>query len=192
MDTVNIIYDELNTLKRNKLLIKEIGKCDLMVRFWPGCFVEPPNTYIGITRSHKRVIKWARDNNKKEVLVAEDDFYFPSPEGFNYFIRNKPKYYDVYLAGVYVGVDDLRENKKITQFSGLHFYFVHSRFYDAFLQTDESQSLDNNLSALAKMRQAEIRSVYPMAAIQHENKSSTSGCIFHHDQFFKPGDVYGL
>lgn len=207
MNVVNIIYDELNTLKRNKQLLNEIVKTKIKCRFWPGVFIEQPYTYVGITRSHKRIVKWAKDNNKKEVLLAEDDFCFPSELGFEYFIEHKPKHYDIYLAGVYVGVNDLRDSKtvccggvsycnqktfKLKQFSGLHFYFVHSRFYDTFLHIDESQSLDNNLSALAKLRQCEIFSLYPMAAIQYENVSSTSGCVFRHDQFFQPGDVYGL
>ena len=65
----------------------------------------------------------------------EDDVYFPAQDGFEYFLKNKPDDFDIYLGGIYLGSDKVKEmNQRIRhRFSGLHCYIVHERFYDTFL-----------------------------------------------------------
>lgn len=187
---VHIIHDP-KQVEREQKLEEEVSRVGINVKLWES--VKCDNVVTGISRAHKQIVLWAKENGKEEVIIAEDDFYFPAGRGgFEYFVAQKPDEYDVYLAGVYMGNKRLPMNRELFQFSGMHFYFVHSRFYDKFLELDETQSIDNAISALALVGEAKVYSLYPMAAIQHENVSSTSGCIFRHKFFFNEDNVYGL
>lgn len=150
----------------------------------------------GITQSHKRIVRFARQKNYPSVFVAENDFYIPAKDGLDWFFRSYEDYgysSDMHLGGIYVGKDYLSaDNKIVKQFSGLHFYIVNQKFYDRFLEADDTQSLDNALSAMARTNEAKITCCFPMAVIQHENISSTSGCVFKHDKLFNSKNVYGF
>lgn len=186
---VHIIHNSLDT-EREKVLEEEVASVGINVQLWESIACD--NVITAVVRAHKQIVKWAMERGKEEVIIAEDDFHFPAGrKGLDYFFENKPIEYDIYLAGVYVGKDKLPFTRRLFQFSGMHFYFVHSRFFRQFLDIDESQSIDNSLSALAKTGVAEIYSLYPMAAIQHENVSATSGCVFKHEYFFNKDNVYG-
>lgn len=147
-----------------------------------------------ISESHKRIVRWAKNKGLKEVCIAEDDFYFPSANGFKIFLGNKPKFYDIYLAGVYVGSNKLsKENNIVKRFSGLHFYIIHSRFYDFFLETDFKHGIDNALGDLAIQGYGKFEVCYPMTAIQHETPSDNNkGEIYKIDSYFKKDMVFGL
>jgi hypothetical protein len=187
---VNIIHDYAD-VERYVSLMKELDRCGIRDATLWNAIMETP-AHVGIIRSHKKIVKWAKENKVKEVVIAENDFYFPSKRGYEYFLHWKPQYFDIYLAGIYVGRDKLKENRKVTRFSGLHFYIIRQQFYETFLQIDEAYSLDNQLSVLAQMNLATIYCLYPMACIQHENMSSTSGCVFEHRYYFDKENVYGL
>lgn len=176
---------------RTETLLKELERCRIKEATLWNAVMESP-AHVGIIRSHKNIVRWARDNNMPEVVIAENDFYFPSKKGYEYFMSWTPQYFDMYLAGIYVGRDKLKESRKVIRFSGLHFYIIRKQFYETFLGLDETYSLDNQLSVLAQLGLATIYSVYPMACIQHENLSSTSGCVFKHKFFFDKDNVYGF
>ena len=65
-----------------------------------------------------------------------------------FFLYKKPRDYDIYLASTYYGT--LKENNTIEEFSGLTFYFVHSRFYNTFLSMPEDKHLDRALRKKGK------------------------------------------
>jgi hypothetical protein len=186
----HIIHD-WSAYERAVILAGEMAKLGIAYSLWPAWVSKP--VHVGISKAHKQIVYWAKTNGLEEVLIGEDDVHFPAGrKGFEYFLENKPKDYDIYLAGVYVGREGLKEDRQLKRFAGMHFYFVHSRFYDKFLALDETQSIDNALGVLAIMGQAKIYSLYPMAAIQHENVSATSGCVFYHKFFFNENNVYGF
>lgn len=151
-------------------------------------------TNANISKSHKKIVEWAKENKLPEVCIAEDDFYFPSEHGFKYFLSKKPKSFDIYLSGIYVGSNKISEsNNIIKRFSGLHFYIVHSRFYNLFLEADESQGLDNALGEMAIKGFGKFQVCYPMAAIQHETPSNNiEGQIYKISDYFSADKVYGL
>lgn len=180
--------------ERSLKLMAELARHRFPARIWEAKMREPARA--GITWSHKNIIWYAREWEWEEVLIMEDDVYFPSRDGYKNFLamyENRSEDSDIYLGGIYMGRESLSENKQhIKKFSGLHCYVVRQKFYDTFLQIDDTQSLDNSLSALAQVGVCKIMCCYPMMAIQHENVSSTSGCIFRHKDYFTEEMVYGL
>lgn len=191
--TVNIVHSndrwDRKVLFRNELERQRISD----FKVWDAIHSET-TVNANISKAHKQIIQDAKDRGLKEVCITEDDFYFPAQDGFQYFLANKPETYDLYLSGVYVGQERLfATNKQVKQFSGLHFYMVHSRFYDFFLEAEEIQSLDNALSKLAIQGYGKFEVCWPMAAIQHETPSDNQkGVIYKHKDYFTEENVYGL
>lgn len=187
----NIIHD-INQTERYKLLCEQLDRQKIESVIWNSITGFEAKT--NISKAHKMIVKWAQVKKKKEVLIMEDDVLFPADDGFDFFLKNKPIEFDVYLGGVYLGNDKLKDGKIKSHFSGLHCYLVHQKFYDTFLEIDETQSLDNSLAKLAILGLADIRCCYPMAAIQQELPSTNfEGVIYRHEDFkFNKHSVYGF
>ena len=185
----------LGDIERGKLLLphlKDIGVNKAHI--WIG---ENDKTIRqNIASNHKIIIEQAKENGLPEVLIFEDDVYFPSKDGFKYFLDNKPDDFDLYLGGIYSGHDKINENNKSINgfyFSGLHCYICHSRFYNTFLSIDTSnEDLDSALGKLTRDGRAKIKVCYPFAAIQRELKSHNTGAIFYHKLFFNEQNTYGF
>lgn len=97
-----------------------------------------------ITKGHQRIVQFAKDNNMPEIIISEDDLNFLHPNSFNYFIENKPKSFDLYLAFVYVG--DVEGNRVVSSFSGgMSLYVINERFYDFFLNFESNQHIDRGI-----------------------------------------------
>lgn len=192
-NTINIIHKP-DRVDRNVLFKQEMlrqGITDFQV--WRAT-TSKPTVNANISESHKSIVRWAKEHKLPEVCIAEDDFYFPSDYGYKYFLSKKPKSFDIYLSGVYVGSNKLTEtNTIIKRFSGLHFYIVHSRFYNLFLEADESQGIDNALGDMAIQGFGKFEVCFPMAAIQHETPSDNiSGQIYKIADYFSSDKVFGL
>ncbi len=106
---------------------------------WNGV-INPQNIAKGISQSHKRIIRYAKENQLSEVLIAEDDLKFTAKGAFNFFIKNKPADFDLYLASIYFG--EIRKDNTVEDFSGLTFYIVNERYYDTFLSIPEHDNID--------------------------------------------------
>jgi len=190
--TANIIHNIAET-ERYKLLCEQIDAQKLDVVLWNA--VTNFDAKTNISKAHKQIVQWAKEKGKKEVLIMEDDVLFPAKDGFQYFLERKPESFDVYLGGIYVGSNRLKQDGKIKfHFSALHCYIVYEKFYDTFLGIDEVQSLDNSLSKLAILGLADIRCCYPFAAIQQELPSTNiQGSVYRHSDFnFNKHLVYGF
>lgn len=191
---VNIIHDKERT-DRRVLYKKEIKRQHMSfdVKVWEAVKTET-TVNANISKAHKQIVRYAKESGLYKVCIAEDDFCFPSKGGFFHFVLNEPDDYDLYLSGVYVGQERLTaDSRQVKQFSGLHFYMVHSRFYDLFLEAEELQSIDNALSKLAIQGFGKFEVCYPMAAIQHEVPSDNQkGVIYKHRDYFTEESVYGL
>lgn len=190
--TVNIIHSK-ERVDRYSLLKNEINRQGIVsYRIWDAIKTENNNNK-NISKAHKQIVEYAMLNGLDEVIIAEDDFYFPHKDGFKYFLFQKPIRYDIYLSGAYTGIKNINQNNRIIgRFSGLHFYMVHKRFYQTFLSLPYTSSIDNELSLLSIKGLARISICYPMVAIQHETKSDNTGNIYKHKDFFKNGQVFGL
>lgn len=106
---------------------------------------DPNNVKQAITKSHKKIIQYAKDNQLDSICVAEDDIIFTNQFSYKYFIEQTPKDYDLWFGLVYHG--DVNEERRVVNgMSGiLTLYRVHNRFYDHFLEQADNEHLDRGL-----------------------------------------------
>lgn len=149
---------------------------------WPAIMMQPPRT--GISRAHKQIVAWAKLTNQEEVFILEDDVKFTSPNSYEHFLDLQPEDFDLYLGGIYRGQikNGLTEN-----FSALHCYIIHSRFYDTFLSADESEDIDNWCAGKGKFVVCN-----PMIAIQHIGWSDNNQCMADYDDLLADKRLYGM
>jgi hypothetical protein len=167
--------------QRKSELEKELFRQGITeVMWWPG-IIDVPRCK-GTSRAHKQIIQWAKDNDQPEVTVFEDDIYFPAADGCDYYLRNKPEDFDLYLGGIYRGeiIDG-----KVDYFTGLHCYTVKAKFYDKFLSADESLNIDHAMAGLG-----DFYVVYPFAAIQINSFSDTEMAMSTHEGLLKDKLIY--
>lgn len=177
----NIIHDR-SRKDRFEVLLKELKEQGISYILWDAVKDITPGT--GISKAHKRIVQWAKDNNQPEILIMEDDVRFCGPGSFQYFLDNKPQEFDIYLAGVYFG--HLQPDNSVKTFSALHCYVVHERFYDTFLKVPVKYQLDTYLSEQGGL----YKVCYPFAAIQHNGYSDNVKKSVNYDPLLKPYQLY--
>lgn len=130
--------------ERMEGFIKEAEREGFGVIFWEGEVVKS-NPKLGINRSFKRIVQYAKDNNLARVAIAEDDCRFFGEGGaWKYFVDSLPDDYDFYSSGYYAC--DLVEGNRIMQpFSGMTLFFINQRFYDFFLSLPDDCHIDREL-----------------------------------------------
>lgn len=128
--------------KRWDNLMKEIAHQKIDYRIWDGIKTTPGK--VGCNWSHKMIIRNAKERGLEYCAIAEDDLCFYGSGAWDYFIKNIPKDFDLYLGGYSGGKPD--ENNIMKRFSSTGLYICHSRFYDKFLSVPETLHLDNALS----------------------------------------------
>jgi hypothetical protein len=178
--TLNIIYDDRRPEKWEPLM-NELSRQGIHdYKIW-----EPvPDTrsvVASINKSHKQIVKWAKENGLKEVCIGEDDLMFPAEDGWEYFLRKKPNDYELYLACSYGGVTE-------KQTIGFHLYCVHEKFYDKFLSVQDETHIDTAMWWLGK---DEFVFCYPFAALQRPGYSHNNKTDVNYNKILKPEDVHG-
>lgn len=147
-----------------------------------------------INYMHKLFVREAQRLQLPEVCILEADVLFPHPEGWKYFLANKPEVYDLYLGGTYgeYRPADIFSPDFGTGFIthlpvGLHCYCIHERYYDKFLATADDAHIDT------AQRNGRFVVCFPMAAIQRPSRSAISKAWANYNHAFDahPGLVYG-
>jgi hypothetical protein len=128
---------------------------------WPS--IHDLSAAKGVSRAHKQIVRWAKEQELAQVTIMEDDIKFPGPNGYKWYLNNMLKNFDLYLGGIYRG--EIIEGK-VKDFSSLHLYTISAKFYDTFLSVDESKHLDTALANLG-----DYHVCYPFAAIQYSGYS---------------------
>lgn len=129
--------------------VKNQEKCEAFL--WSG--VSAFEVKRNISMAHKFIIQSAKENLEM-VAICEDDIEFTSKQSYKYFIDNIPDDFDLYFGGLSGGFIDEADNT-VSNFSGLFLYIVHERFYDIFLDADESKNLDRALGTHKAMEEIE-------------------------------------
>ena len=147
-------------------------------KVWEGVIDIPVQK--GISHSHKNIIRYAKENNLEYVIISEDDCLFTDVGSYDYFIKNIPDKFDLYLASVSWGT--IYQNNIVKLFSGLTLYICHNKFYNKFLLSDEEQHLD--------MQMYKLGGTYivcnPFIAIQSEGFSDNrSKVVEYNKRYFK-------
>lgn len=137
----------------------------------------------GINLAHKQCVQFAKDNGLKEICIMEDDVRFTNPNSFKYFLENKPKDFDIYLSGIYLG--EILEDNSVKSFTGFHCYIVNERFYDEYLSVPDDEHIDRALSNLGKYYVCN-----PFAAIQYNGFSYNTKMDMNYDDLLKGRELY--
>ena len=116
-------------------------------KIWNG-IVNPIIPAKGISQAHKQIVRYAKENQFPEVLIAEDDLKFTDRGAFDFFLKNKPNDFDLYLASIYFG--EIKNDSSVNGFSGLTFYIVKEKYYDTFLSRPEHDNLDRLMENTGK------------------------------------------
>ncbi len=164
-----------NRAERQPRLMRELETQQITnYSLWDGVFW--PSVKESINEAHKQIVRYAKLAEFGEVIIAEDDLKMSRPGAWQYFLSQKPKDYDLYLGGIFLGQPD--ENNIVTEFTGLTLYSVHSRFYDTFLEVEPTEHIDRALAGKGKFVVCN-----PFVCTQYDGVSSNSG------QFEKYGEL---
>ena len=140
--------------------------------------VSPFKVQNGISRSHKQIVRWAKNTRMDKVCIAEDDLLFTSKKGWSYFISEMPDDFDLYLSGLSTG--QVLSDNTVKDFSGLHLYFIHSRFYDHFLMLPEYNDIDRACAGAGRFVVCN-----PMVAIQRNDYSDHKSAYQDYTEIWK-------
>jgi len=180
----NIIHLPQRT-DRLDLLTGELQNQDIFeYRIWDG-IIDPIITAKGISQAHKQIVKYAQKEKIQETVIIEDDVHFTAKGAFQFFIKNKPSDYDIYLGGIYEG--DIKTDNVVDDFSGLTIYVINERFYDIFLSMPKSVNLDRALSNKGKFIVCN-----PFIAIQHNGFSDNLKRFCNYEECLNGRNLYGI
>lgn len=128
--------------QREKSVIEQMENEGAAYRFWDGIICKERKT--GINRAHKQIILEAKNNNAEFCCVAEDDLIWYGKGSWDFFQKNMPTNFDLYIGSYYSGCHD--ENFIVKGFGGLTLYVVANRFFDRFLSLPETMHIDVAIS----------------------------------------------
>ena len=172
---VNIIHLS-NRADREASFNKELEEQNIFnCRIWEG-IIDTTMPCRGISKAHKQIVKYAKDNSLPEILIAEDDLKFTSKGSFEFFLKNKPKDFDIYLAGIYFG--ELNRDNIVRDFSGLTCYIINHKFFDTFLSVPENDNIDRCLKNKGKFIVCN-----PFAVIQYNGFSDNVKQYCNYDSY---------
>lgn len=162
---LNIIFDS-RRIEKFDPLIDELQRQGIEnYEIWP-CIADK-GVVESINASHKMLVQHAKDNCLEEIVIAEDDLWFPAADGWRYYLANTPEEFDIYLGGNYLPFD--KEIKTCTDIVGLHLYTIRECFYDEFLSTPNKLHIDQALKD-----RSVYHVCYPMAALQRQGFSANN------------------
>lgn len=129
---------------RMQQLLRQLQWNKVSATFWEGDD-EPENVKRAITRGHKKIVQFAKDNNLPFINVAEDDILFTHKDSYKYFNEQVPEDYDLFFGLIYSGEVN-SENRVMNGMSGvMTMYRVNKRFYDIFLSQPDGEHIDRGL-----------------------------------------------
>lgn len=180
--SINIIHkseqvERMNVLKK-ELEEQGIGNYNL----WEGVY-HPESVVTGINKAHKQIVEWAKENDLWEVIIMEDDVKFCGKGAFDYYLKNKPDDFDIYLGGIFLGV--MNDENIVGRFTGMTCYCVLKRFYEKFLAVDEKEHIDIALSHLGKYVVCN-----PFIVTQHNGVSSNTTRYENYEAIFENRKLY--
>lgn len=152
-------------------------------KIWEPIY-DPNSVITSINLSHKAIIRWAKESGQKQVLVFEEDVWFPAKDGFKRFIDGIPPFpFDLYLGGTY-GLDRPITGKT-DKINGFQCYICRERFYDTFLSVPDYVHIDVAMDGLGVYYVE-----YPFVALQRPGWSSNSKAFSDKNADLNKEDIY--
>jgi hypothetical protein len=188
MGTVNIIYDS-RRFEKYEPLMNELVRQDIVdYKIWDCVML--PSVVESINASHKMIIRNAKENGDKECIIWEDDCWIPAADGWEYFLKNKPNDFDIYIGGTYsLNEPDVWKPplQKVNNYVGNHCIIVHEKYYDRFLSVGDKLHIDTAQEGLG-----DFYVCFPFAAIQRPGFSANNpGEKVNYNTELKERYVYG-
>lgn len=143
------IMHVINLYKRTDraiALINQFKTHPVPVMFWEGVLSEKTPA-ANINKAHKAIVQYAKDKGLPYVIIAEDDIVFADKGAWEFYLKNMPTDFDLYLGMVYSA--QVEGNRIINGFSGLTLYAINSRFYDFFLSMPPAVHIDRHMGQYA-------------------------------------------
>lgn len=153
---------------------------------WP-CILDK-TVVSSISKSFKMIVEDAKEKGLSEVVIAEDDLSFPAQDGWEYFLKNKPDDFDIYIGGTYLlNQPDSWKGPivKVDSYVGNHLIIIHEKYYDRFLQTPEDLHIDT-----AQEGKGDFYVCFPFAALQRPGFSSNSMIPVNYNSMLKQEWIY--
>lgn len=182
---IHIIYDCRYPEDYERLLGEFITQGITDYRFW-GCVINKDSVVSSINASHKMVVKYAKDLKKPYIIIAEQDLTFTHKTSWEYFLKNKPEDYDLYLSCSYV--KNVNPNTEVVDnlICGFHLYAIHERYYNAFLSVPDTEHIDTAVGDL----KGNFVFCKPFVALQRIGYSSNNKEIVDYNKILLPEDIY--
>jgi hypothetical protein len=166
------------------LLQKELVEQNINdYKIWDG-IIDKALPCRGISKAHKQIVAFAKRNKFKQILIAEDDLNFTATDAFDYYLRNVPVEFDIFLGGISFG--KIRDDNTVEDFCGLTIYIIRQNFYDLFLSVPEDKDLDRSLAGKGKFVVCQ-----PMIIIQHNGYSDNHKKYVDLEKAFQQYKLFG-
>lgn len=183
---INIINDERFPDDYPRLIGEFIKQTVIpKYKFW-DCIMDKDSVVKSINASHKMIIKYAKDNKLPFVCVAEQDLQFTCDKSWEYFLRQMPKDFDVYLGCSYIKNAIPNSDVVDNMICGFHLYIVNERYYDAFLSVPDDQHIDTAIGDL----KGKFIFCKPFVALQRSGFSSNNNAIVNYNAVLNEEDIY--
>jgi len=173
-------------IERIASVVEQSKKYGLDIRFWEGITTEPLRC-SSISKSHKQIVKDAKERKLPMVCIAEDDFILSAPGAWEFYLQNIPQDFDLYLGGIYSG--QIHENRIMNGFSGFTMYIVHERFYDFFLNANDVDHIDRALGNFCFEKMYLLCN--PFVVYQMEGYSDNHGRDTAHSSYLEKMKLFG-
>lgn len=182
-----IQYNE--SVRRKQSFEKEMKDHGVEYKVWDAVYHHPPiysnqltkeqkafnmqkMAMQGCMQSHKMIVNDARRNNLPVCCIGEDDIKFFALGAWDYFLKQMPETFDLYLGTSY-SLHEYPNGKVDKLFDSMILYVISARFYDEFLELSEENHLDRQLSALVDKK--DFRICLPYVCKQIDGYSFIAG-----------------
>ena len=141
-----------------------------------------------INLSQKKIVQDAKDRGDKYTCIIEDDIEFACKGAWDYFLKNMPKSFSVYIGGSYL-IDNRNEYKeplvKVNEWVGNHCIIIHESYYDKFLALPSNQHIDTANRGLG-----DFYVCFPFVALQRAGFSSNNMAVCDYNQSIPKEYIY--
>jgi len=171
-------------------IIRQSKEQKFSMRMWEGEIFRGRfiDGRIGISRSFKKIVKWAKERQLERVVIGEDDILFSYPGAWEYYLTNIPDSYDIYLGSIYAG--DLSGNRVVNGYSGHSLITIHNRAYDFILSADENFHLDRWCGKFCSEKEFIVCDPYVVYQIK-EGYSDNHNRLVSHEGYFNGVKFFG-
>ena len=123
-----------------------------------------------VNSGHRKIVQYAKDNGLKRIIIAENDITFTDKGAWDYYLKQIPESYDLFLGMIYVG--NIENGRLVSDASGFTLYTIHERFYDFFLNVKPDHHIDRAITSYHE--RFEFKVCHPFVCYQNNTQSDNT------------------